>query len=281
MKFRKYDNISEFNKDNLNLLLEKEWLNNLMIANCLEGPKEGEDKWILASIEENNITQLIMVRRKPWNLLLYSPTDNLSDELYKFAAEEIYKIDNNLNGVNTIAELADKFSKYYSEVANKEAKLNFPMRILVLKELNKAEFIDDIIFRNAKNNDKEILFKYLYEFKKEALGEEVEEERLKERLENYFTKGYFVLEKDEKIVSQAVISRELTKGKAISEVYTPKEFRGNGYAYNLIYKMSEKILASGAEYCVLFTDDNNPISNHVYEKVGYKRMVDTKDIKFI
>ena len=34
-------------------------------------------------------------------------------------------------------------------------------------------------------------------------------------------KGYYVLEKDGHIVSQAVISRVLTKGKSIGEVFTP------------------------------------------------------------
>lgn len=281
MDFIKYDNIQEFNSDNLNLLLEKEWLNNLMIGNCLEGLKADEEPWLLASIKESNITQLIMLYRKPWNLLLYSPTNNISDELYKFAAEEIFKLDAHLNGVNAQAELADKFAKYYSSIANKEARLNFPMRILVLKELSDAELLEDVIFRNANNNDKEVLLKHLQEFHKEALGEEIEKEILKERLDNYFKMGCFVLEKDGKIVSQAVISRELTKGKAISEVYTPKEFRGKGYAYNLIYRISKQILEERAEYCVLYTDDNNPISNHVYEKIGYQRRVDTKDIKFI
>ena len=281
MDFIKYNNIQEFNRDNLNLLLEKEWLNNLIIGNCLEGPSENEEPWILASIKENNITQLIMLYRKPWNLLLYSPTNNISDVLYKFAAKEIYKIDDNLNGVNAEVELADKFAKYYSAIANKEAKLNFPMRILLLKELDKAELIDNVLFRKANQKDEAILLKYLEEFQQEALGEYIDEKTLKERLNSYFKKGYFVLEKDEKIVSQAVISRELTKGKTISEVYTPKEFRGKSYAYNLIYRISKQILEEGAEFCVLYTDDNNPISNHVYEKIGYKRMVDTKDIKFI
>ena len=37
----------------------------------------------------------------------------------------------------------------------------------------------------------------------------------------------------------------------------------------------------GDKYCVLYTDDSNPISNHVYEKIGYKRKSDWEDIDFI
>ena len=54
-----------------------------------------------------------------------------------------------------------------------------------------------------------------------------------------------------------------------------------GYAFNLVYRISKEFLDSGLEYCVLFTDDSNPISNHVYEKIGYERRADTMEILFI
>ena len=93
--------------------------------------------------------------------------------------------------------------------------------------------------------------------------------------------GYYLLEKDGKIVATASSNRHLTKGKSIGNVYTPKEERGKGYAYNLVYRISKEFLDSGLEYCVLFTDDSNPISNHVYEKIGYERRADTTEILFV
>lgn len=281
MEFIKYDDIKKFADDNLELLLEKEWLNNLMVGNCLEGLEIGTEGWTLAKVTNENRTELIMLHRRPWHLLLYSPTNNTTDELFEFTAKEYYKIDNNLNGVNAEKSLANKFIKYYTKLSNKEAKTNFDMRILLLENLAKPELIDDVIFRLANSEEKDTLLEFLRIFHIEALGEELEDEALKERLNNYFEKGYFLLERDGKIVSQAVIARDLIKGKTISEVFTPKEYRGKGYAYNLIYRISEKMLQEGAEYCVLYTDDKNPISNHVYEKVGFKKMVDTADIEFI
>ena len=95
--------------------------------------------------------------------------------------------------------------------------------------------------------------------------------------------GYegYDFEKDGKIVATASCNRHLTKGKSIGNVYTPKEERGKGYAYNLVYRISKEFLDSGLEYCVLFTDDSNPISNHVYEKIGYERRADTTEILFV
>ena len=282
MEFIKYDNIKDFTDDNLDLLLEKEWLNNLMVGNCLDGLKNGAEGWTLAKvINENNNTELIMLHRRPWNLLLYSPTNNEADKLYEFAAQEIYKIDNNLNGVNAEKILANKFAKYYSVLANKETKSNFEMRILLLEELTEPKLMDNVIFREAKREEEDLLLEFLRIFEEEALGEELDNDTLKERLNGYFEKGYYVLEVDGNIVSQAVIARDLIKGKTISEVFTPKEYRGKGYAYNLMYRISSKMLENGAEYCVLYTDDKNPISNHVYEKIGYIRQLDTEEIRFI
>ena len=72
----------------------------------------------------------------------------------------------------------------------------------------------------------------------------------------------------------------LSKGKSIGNVFTPKEERGNGYAYNIVYRLSKEFLDSGLEYCVLFTDDSNPISNHVYEKMGYIQRVECEELEF-
>lgn len=283
MNFIKYEDIKIFANENLDLILEKEWLNNLMMGNCLEGLEKGIDKenWLLAKIVDNNKTELIMLYRKPWNLLLYSPTNNISDELYKFAAEEIYKIDPNLNGVNSEKVISRKFAEFYCEISKKELKLDHPMRILLLTELPYAKLNNSLIFRKARLDEKPILVQYTKEFQKEALNRELDQNRIEEQLKRYFENGYYVLELNGKIVSQAVISRVLKKGNSIGEVYTPKEYRGKGYAYNLVYRMSKKALEDGNEYCVLYTDDENPISNHVYEKIGYKRMIDCEDILFI
>ena len=281
MNFKKYNNIKEFTDENLELILEKEWLNNLMVGNCLEGLEKGMNEWLLANVSVDNKIELIILYRKPWNLLLYSPTNNLNEDLYKFVAEKIYEIDKNVAGVLAEKEIANLFAKNYARISNKEMKLDFPMRILLLKEMSKANLLDNVIFRSAKREEAEILKQYMKEFHLEALGVEWDTQTIEEHLEKYFEKGFYVLEVDGKIVSQAVIARSLTKGCAISEVYTPKEFRGKGYAYNLIYRFSKKCLEDGAEYCVLYTDDQNPISNHVYEKVGYIRMKDCADIKFI
>ena len=40
--------------------------------------------------DEKNDIEFIMLYRKPWKLIVYSPTNNYSDEILQFAANEIY-----------------------------------------------------------------------------------------------------------------------------------------------------------------------------------------------
>lgn len=280
MEFTRYENIEKFMKENFELILQKEWLNCLMVGNCLEAQKIGIEGWILAKVTNNNKTELIILYRKPWKLIMYSPTDNVTDELYKFAAEEIYKQDDNLLGVNAEREIAHKFARHYCKLAKKQYKLKMPLKILLLEKMLPLQKSNKAIFRKATENDRETLVRYIKEFAQEALNEEKTDKEANDKFEDYLKRGYYILEKDGKIVSQAVIGSELLKGKGISCVYTPKEERGKGYAYNLVYKLSTKSLDEGAGYCVLYTDANYPISNHIYEKIGYEKKVECEELEF-
>ena len=282
MEFKKYENPNEFIEENEKFILEKEWLNNLMAGNYKEALNEDISQgWLLARVTEGDQTELVILLRNPWRMLMYSPTNNKSKELYRFAAEKLYEIDPDLEGINTEKEISQIFANEFCKIAGKEPKVRFEMRILVLEKLKEANLRMDVIFRKATIEDKEVLKDYRRRFSEEALNEIVSEEELEKKFERHFSMGYYLLEKDGKIVATASCNRHLTKGKSIGNVFTPKEERGNGYAYNLVYRISKEFLDSGLEYCVLFTDDSNPISNHVYEKIGYERRADTMEILFV
>ena len=72
-------------------------------------------------------------------------------------------------------------------------------------------------------------------------------------------------------VSMAEYGRDLPHGMAVAAVYTPPEERGRGYATALVTALCRRVLAMGKAYVCLFVDDRNPISNHVYEKIGFRR----------
>jgi GNAT superfamily N-acetyltransferase len=63
----------------------------------------------------------------------------------------------------------------------------------------------------------------------------------------------------------------------IGPVYTPPEERGNGFASAAVAEASRRILAHGARAC-LFTDQANPTSNKIYQRLGYRAVVDMAEM---
>ena len=70
-------------------------------------------------------------------------------------------------------------------------------------------------------------------------------------------------------------------GIGINNVYTPPSLRRKGYATECVAKLSKQILEESNDYCFLFTDLSNPVSNSIYQKIGYRAVIDVDEIKFI
>jgi predicted GNAT family acetyltransferase len=82
------------------------------------------------------------------------------------------------------------------------------------------------------------------------------------------------------VVCIAAINRKTKNAGIVGLVYTPKEYRRNGYATSHVQKLSEYILQNGFKYCGLFTDKANPTSNHIYKKIGYMPITEFMDIGY-
>ena len=71
-------------------------------------------------------------------------------------------------------------------------------------------------------------------------------------------------------VCMAAYARPTANGIAINGVFTPAEHRCRGYASALVGAVSQMSLDSGKKFCTLCTDLDNPTSNSIYQKIGYK-----------
>jgi RimJ/RimL family protein N-acetyltransferase len=66
----------------------------------------------------------------------------------------------------------------------------------------------------------------------------------------------------------------------IGPVYTPPELRGHGYASAATADVSRRLLEAGAEEVVLYTDLANPVSNSIYQRIGYRPVEDRVVLAF-
>lgn len=80
----------------------------------------------------------------------------------------------------------------------------------------------------------------------------------------------YVWEVEDRPVSIAMRNRPTRHAITVSNVYTLPEFRGKGYASANVAAFCQQELAHGYQLVNLFTDSANPVSNHVYQKIGFK-----------
>ena len=147
-------------------------------------------------------------------------------------------------------------------------------------KLEKVEFCSQAKgnLRLATENDKELLKCWHDAFCLEALGSiEGDSESWANRS---LHKGTVYLWENEIPVAIACIARLTPNGAGISMVYTPPEYRKQGYAKACVAALSQILLEKGYKFCFLSTDLSNPTSNKIYQQIGYKPVADRSNYSF-
>jgi predicted GNAT family acetyltransferase len=75
----------------------------------------------------------------------------------------------------------------------------------------------------------------------------------------------------------ALYAGKTPHGVRIGFVYTPPQFRGRGYASACTAMVSQRALDGGNQFCCLYTDLGNPVSNEIYQRIGYTPVCDVLD----
>ncbi|MFC4019486.1 GNAT family N-acetyltransferase [Micromonospora sp. GCM10011542] len=81
-------------------------------------------------------------------------------------------------------------------------------------------------------------------------------------------------------VATAWLSRRVAGVARVSGVYTPPARRGRGYASGCVARASRYALDAGATRCTLYTDRADPISNRIYQALGYRPVADVAQWRF-
>ena len=139
--------------------------------------------------------------------------------------------------------------------------------------------------RPADDGDRDLLRGWLADFATESLpdpGREIDriERTLDVRLHSYDA-GFWLWEVDGEPVSMSGFGGRTPSGIRIGPVYTPPERRRHGYATTLVADQSAWLLERGRRWCFLYTDLENPTSNRIYEVIGYERVGDSADYRFV
>jgi GNAT superfamily N-acetyltransferase len=85
---------------------------------------------------------------------------------------------------------------------------------------------------------------------------------------------------DGRPVSMAAASKPQQGMSRVAPVYTPDAERGHGYGSAVTAGVSQWAIDQGASDVVLFTDLANPISNSIYQRIGYRPVMDVVEVTF-
>jgi RimJ/RimL family protein N-acetyltransferase len=127
--------------------------------------------------------------------------------------------------------------------------------------------------RVATDADAALLTRWLGEFHREAGGVDSGDHAAAVR-DRLSYGGFTLWQTADGPVAMAGLSRAVARMARVGPVYTPPALRGRGYASALTAAVSQQALDAGTEEVVLFTDLANPVSNSIYQRIGYRPVED-------
>lgn len=287
MQFKLYTDVHEFYKDTYDVLMRHEAQNLIPLGNIIIG-HEGKDKtdwrdpenWLMATISDAKGIQLTALMTPPHNITLYA-TDNIISPAAIDCLIDGLK-EHEIPGVTTEKTLAEIFAKEYTLRKGIAFQTTMSQRIYELTAVNPdIQMVGSV--RLLDEGDIHF-FPYWAEAFYAAASYGKTEMSIPQQAAPYLyriaARKLYILEEDGIPVSMAGYTREMQTAIGVAFVYTPPYERGKGYATSIVAQISQHALDIGYTKCVLYTDLANPTSNSIYQKIGYKPICDSLQLKF-
>ena len=184
-----------------------------------------------------------------------------------------------LAGVNSYDEAATAFGAAWRESTGCRVDVHRRMRLYRLAELAWPDPPPDGAPRTAGEDDAALLTDWFTAFAREVhdMDDTDQATAVRERLSHG---GLTLWEVRGEPVSLAGLTRRVAGMVRVGPVYTPPERRGYGYASAVTAEVSRAALAAGAEEVLLYTDLANPVSNSIYQRIGYRQVEDRVVLSF-
>ena len=260
------------------LLLEDEARHNLIlgIAGTLRDYPDVYREFGLWLVRDGDEAVGAALRTPPFNLVLARPRDDAALEALAGA------IDEELPGVVGAVPEVDRFAELWSARTGTEARVHIAEGVFALEGVEPVTSASGGM-RDATEEDRPLLVEWYVAFEAEAFGDESDRTRVEGMVDHRLraVDSGLVVWDDGNAVSLAGFGGKTPNGIRIGPVYTPPELRGRGYATALVAELSQRLLDSGRTFCFLYTDLANPTSNRIYERIGYRRVCDAAEIRFL
>lgn len=288
MQFRQYTDVQAFYRDVRGVLLRHEAQNILPLGNLMIG-FAGNDTagwrdpahWLMAAVSDGADIRLTALMTPPHNLTLYATDNRIDDSALACLAGGLAQAGVSVPGVTTEKALAERFTQAYTQTMRLGHKVLVNQRIYELTRVNPAIHSPDGL-RLARESDMAFLPDWFAGFHRDCFGPSGNmPDFAADSRYHVASQKLYILEDHGVPVSMAKISREMQTVCCVGYVYTPPSFRGRGYATACVAGVSRAVLSGGYSKCALYTDLANPVSNSIYQKIGYTPICDSLQIAFV
>jgi predicted GNAT family acetyltransferase len=240
----------------------------------LHNPQPRDRPPYLAIVEANSAILAVAIWISPRYLILSKVQDVAALDLI---AQDLSDRQEPLRGVSSLPDIATAFAQRWQALTQQTYQLSLKMWANQLIQVQPIHLAKGFL-RLAEEGDRPLLTNWLKAFDIEALGQI--ESNIEASVDRGLIQKTLYLWQDGVPVSIAGGRRSLPNGGWIGLVYTPLEYRRKGYASSCVATLSQQLLNQGCDYCMLFADQTNPTSNHIYQAIGYQPVCDWYDYSF-
>lgn len=281
MELHSYHEPANFLQQTQSYLEDHETINSLILGIALrlkEHPEWIDSPPYLAVVADGSKIELAAVITPPYNLVLAGSSQPPEHSL-NLLTRNLQEQGRQFPGVNAESRLSHCFAQAWARFAKVRYSIRMRMRAYELRRVILPQRLPPGRLRPAALQDLDLITQWRAEFIRESLGNEPPE-NIREIAERFIQTGTTFVWDDEGPASMSLVTRPTPNGITIGGVYTPSYRRGRGYASACVAQLSQKQLDAGKAFCTLFTDLKNPVSNSIYQKIGYQAVCDFTEYGF-
>lgn len=185
-----------------------------------------------------------------------------------------------LPGVTGEPDVAEQFARCYAEERHETYRLHMTMESYHAPAVKPPQFVEGTI-RQAAAGDTQQVARFLVGFSEDAYGVRANAASQVETAQRLIQQGgLYLWTAGSKAVSMANAAHRSPRHGRINAVYTPRAERKKGYASALVADLGLRLLQDGL-VPMLYADQANPVSNRLYQHIGFSRCGTISDFKFV
>jgi predicted GNAT family acetyltransferase len=278
MKLNYFEDINQYYGYVKPYLIQQEGYHNLIFGmmSSLRSQAKSLTRPYLATVEEDDNLVAVAISTLPGKLVL---SKSLNFKAFNLIAQDLQARQKLISVVIGPVDEVQAFTKVWQVLTNKSSEKVIKMGVYQLetvKSIHKAKGH----FRQATLADRNLLINWYQAHIQAAWEEATDYDQAFDRIENYLKNNALYLWQDEVPVSVAGFTGATPNGIRVNFVYTPPQYRRQGYASSCVAALSQMLLDQGRKYCFLFTDLANPTSNHIYQAIGYQAVGEMQEYWF-